>query len=150
MPDIRPMSDADAIVLQALMAGETPEYLAHFTAFAEPGALRRKCSVARQDAFFTLLDSGRISGFFCLRGLDQGYVRPSFGVYVASSAQGRGLARAALQRAVVWCRQRGVPMLMLKVSVLNARAYRLYESCGFVPTGLCPDSGHTIMERRID
>lgn len=150
MPDIRPMTDADAIVLQALMAGEAPAYLAHFTAFAAPGALRQQCSFARQDAFFTLLDSGHISGFFCLRGLDQGYVRPSFGVYVASFAQGRGLARAAVLEAVAWCRQRGVPKLMLKVSARHARAYRLYETCGFVPAGLCPDSGQTIMEIKID
>lgn len=150
MAEMRTMTIADAIVLQSLMDEESKDYLLHFTAFAESGALLQQSQNARRDVFFTLVLGERPSGFFCLRGLDEGYARPSFGVYVASAAQGMGLARAAVHAAVDWCRMHALPVLMLKVSAHNARATRLYESMGFVPVGVCPDSGQTIMEKRID
>lgn len=150
MAEIRAMTPADAATLQALMAEEQQAYLAHFTAFAESGSLLRQCQKACRDSFFTLILDDRPNGFFCLRGLDEGYARPSFGVYVASSAQGRGMARAAVHAAVDWCRMRTFPVLMLKVSADNTRATRLYQSLGFVPVGVCPDSGQIVMEKRID
>lgn len=148
--DIRAMTEADAGMLQALMAAEKPDYMQHFTAFKEQDSLLMQCRTARRDGFFTLLLDDRLSGFFCLRGLDQGYARPSFGVYIASLFQGQGLARAALQAAEQWCRQHGIPVLMLKVSAHNERAGRLYQSFGFEPVGQCSDSGQTIMEKRIN
>ena len=148
--DIRAMTETDAGLLESLMAEEKPGYLQHFTAFKEPDSLLMQCRLAQRDGFFTLLLDDRLSGFFCLRGLDQGYAMPSFGVYVASSFQGQGLARGALQAAEQWCRQQGIPLLMLKVSAYNKRANRLYQSFGFEPVGCCPDSGQTIMEKRID
>jgi RimJ/RimL family protein N-acetyltransferase len=150
MIDIRAMTEADAGMLQALMAAEKPDYLQHFTAFKEQDSLLMQCRTAQGDGFFALLLDGCLSGFFCLRGLDQGYARPSFGVYVTSSFQGQGLARAALQAAEQWCRQQGVSVLMLKVSAHNERASRLYQLFGFESVGRCPDSGQTIMEKRID
>lgn len=148
--DIRAMTETDAGLLQSLMAEEKPDYLQHFTAFKEPGSLLMECRSAQCDGFFTLFLDERLGGFFCVRGLDQGYKRPSFGVYVASACRGKGLARASLQAAEQWCCQLEIPLLMLKVSIHNEQASRLYQSFGFEPVGQCSDSGQIIMEKRID
>ncbi len=66
-----------------------------------------------------------------LRGFDEGYERPSFGVFVAERFAGRGLARRALEESVKWCGQNGVAEMMLKVYRENTAALRIYEEAGF-------------------
>jgi RimJ/RimL family protein N-acetyltransferase len=145
--DLAPMSADDAIALEAAMAAEAPGDLAHFTAFRPPGGLRDQLARARRDRFVTLRDAGRAVGFYCLRGLDAGYERPAFGVYVARSHRGRGLAGRALADALAWAAAAGIARVMLKVAAANHAARRVYDAAGFVPVGLCPDSGQTVMER---
>ena len=145
----REMNPNDAITLQRMMGLEKPTYLSHFTAFSEPGALYNQCLAAKSDGFFSLFMNNQLAGFFCMRGIDQGYTKPSFGVYVSSKYQGKGLARMALIDAEKWCEKHSIPWIMLKVADTNNRAYQLYTRNGFVPTGRCTQSGQTMMEKRI-
>lgn len=150
MIKVRIMTPEDANDLQTMMVDELPEYLAHFTAFDEPGSLFHQCVSAQQDAFFTLLYNELIAGFYCLRGLDEGYTRPSFGVYISSNSQGKGLARKALNDAYLWCQKHSVTILILKVAHQNQRARKLYEQSGFVAIENDSCSGQIIMEKRIN
>jgi ribosomal-protein-alanine N-acetyltransferase len=50
---------------------------------------------------------------------------------VAGAFQGQGLARHMLEALVFWSRQQGALSLWLEVRVSNARARRLYVTCGF-------------------
>jgi RimJ/RimL family protein N-acetyltransferase len=118
-----------------------------FLAFREAGSLARQCAASRQDIFASLHAKDDLAGFFCLRGLDAGYSRPSFGVYVASRFARRGLARFALKEALRLCGERGIPRVMLKVAPGNSTARRLYEEAGFMPCGDCADTGHQMMEK---
>lgn len=143
------MKTEDAARLAAAMASEEQGYLAYFTAFDAPDSLLKQCKEARQDAFFTLIEGDQAIGFFCLRGLDAGFLRPSFGVYIVSAMQGRGAARFALKLAQSWCKERRIAVMMLKVAPQNTRALAIYQADGFNVTGKCPDSGQTIMEKAI-
>jgi RimJ/RimL family protein N-acetyltransferase len=53
----------------------------------------------------------------------------------------------ALDQALLWCRDRGIQKVMLKVAEDHARARFLYESAGFKLLGYCPDTGHMMMEK---
>ena len=150
MAEVRPMTVADAHALEKMMRRENEAYLRHFSAFAASGELCRQRMAAKQDVFFSLLEHSELAGFFCLRGLDMGYARPSFGVYVASRFKGHGLGRFALDCAFSWCRKQGVAKLMLKVAEDNIVARQMYEAAGFTPLGSCPDTGHMMMERGLD
>jgi RimJ/RimL family protein N-acetyltransferase len=86
--------------------------------------------------------------FFMLRGFDDGFERPSFGVYIAEAFANRGLAKLALQYALVWCRLNHVAAVMLKVHPENHYARRVYEQAGFRFTEVCPRTGHDILEKR--
>ena len=143
------MTPEEAARLEALMRAEDSAYMRDFVAFAEPGALGRQSRESRQDRFLSLHAGAELAGFFCLRGLDAGYSRPAFGVYVASRFAGRGLGRFAVAQALDLCREMGVERIMLKVAPGNRVARALYEDAGFRACGLCDDTGHQMMEKTV-
>lgn len=147
--EIAAMTPADAATLEALIAAEPPGYMAHLQPFAHPGDLRRQQGAARRDRFATLRRLGQVVGFYCLRGLDAGWAKPTFGVYVMSAARGQGLAAVALAAALEWARAAGIQTVMLKVAPDHHAARKVYEAAGFLPVGSCPDSGYTVMEFAI-
>jgi len=147
--EIQPMQPGDVLRLELLLQNDAGDYLRYFTAFAAPGELRRQYETARRDTFYTLLAGGEVVGFYCLRGLDAGYERPSFGLYVSSAAAGKGLGKAALDHAIAVCGSMKVRRVILKVAPGNSRARELYESRGFVVEVACPDTGHVIMQKEI-
>ena len=146
---IRELTSEDAPALARLLAAQRPEYLAHFSPFKfdEP-TLARILGDARRDRFWALCLFGEIVGFFMLRGFDAGYGRPSYGVFVAESATGRGLARASLDFALKWCAENAVERVLLKVAPGNLRARSIYKKAGFESIGICPTTGHEMLERR--
>ena len=61
------------------------------------------------------------------------------GMYVLPPSRGKGSARALLQAAVQFCKQRGdIRAIQLEVTEGNAPAVTLYESLGFTAYGLEP------------
>ena len=74
-----------------------------------------------------------------LRGWDEGYSVPSFGVAVDRAYRGRGIARGLLLYAIEYARKRGASTMMLKVHLDNSIALRLYESEGFIFQEICED-----------
>lgn len=146
---IRELTAQDAPALAKLLAAQRPEYLAHFHPFDfnEP-TLARILADARRDRFWALCLFGEIVGFFMLRGFDACYGRPSYGVFIAESAAGRGLARTSLDFALKWCAENAVERVFLKVAPDNLRAHALYKKAGFENIGACPATGHEMLERR--
>ena len=61
------------------------------------------------------------------------------GMYVMPAARGKGSARALLQAAVEFCKQRGdIRAVQLEVTEGNMPAVTLYESLGFIAYGVEP------------
>lgn len=56
-------------------------------------------------------------------------------MWVAPEVRGRGVGAALVDEVAAWARGRGLRRLVLDVAVQNAWALKLYERCGFVPTG---------------
>jgi ribosomal protein S18 acetylase RimI-like enzyme len=67
-----------------------------------------------------------------LRGWDEGYDIPAFGVAVDPDYRRRGIARKLLRHALALARERGSQTVMIKVHGQNPRARELYASEGFV------------------
>ncbi len=67
-----------------------------------------------------------------LRGWDEGYSIPSFGVAVGAAYRGRGIARSLLRYAMERARERGASAIMVKVHMDNLGARPMYESKGVV------------------
>jgi ribosomal protein S18 acetylase RimI-like enzyme len=52
-------------------------------------------------------------------------------VYVDEAARGAGVARALVDAALAWLRERGMPRVLLWTAAPNAAAQRLFEGVGF-------------------
>lgn len=149
-PEILPLTAADAPELAALIARQAPGYLTHFHPFAlDEATLLRQIGTARKDRYWGLRVEGKLAGFFMLRGFDEGYARPTFGVFVAGEAAGRGLGRLALEHSIAWCVENGVERVMLKVSPDNPRARAIYIGAGFQSVETCPRTGHDVLEKHL-
>lgn len=110
-PEILPLTPSDAAEVSTMLRAATPEYAAHFRPFGfDDETVREQLRHARRDRFWGMRSGGRreLAGFFMLRGFDQGYERPAFGILIAERFAGRGLARRALTEAAEWCRRNGI------------------------------------------
>lgn len=133
---IRPFASADAESVAELLGGSSEEYTRHFHPFEfRAPVIEAMVASAVLDQWFVLevFDRGAtsIAGFYMLRGVDEGFPDPMYGIFIAERYSGRGLARLTLAHAEAQCRLNGWLHLRLKVSPKNIRAYRLYESWGF-------------------
>jgi RimJ/RimL family protein N-acetyltransferase len=79
-----------------------------------------------------------------LRGWDNGYEVPSYGVLIDEKYNGYGLTRLSLKLAKSICKLRHVPRIMLKVNAGNKIAKRLFEEAGFNQTGVDARTGNLI------
>jgi RimJ/RimL family protein N-acetyltransferase len=141
------LTPADAPELSRLLLAARPKYLAHFHPFPfDAPSLETRLRARRLDQYFALRCDGALAGFWMLRGLDEGYTRPAFGVFVAEEFAGRGLATRALRESIAWCRAHGIARLMLKVHPENIRARRTYDRAGFRFSEICSRTQHEILE----
>jgi ribosomal-protein-alanine N-acetyltransferase len=134
---ILPLQEDQIGPLAQLYQAATADYGVYFKPFSfDEETLGRILRERRNDLYFTVLCDGELAGLYMLRGFDQGYTVPSYGVWIAQAYSRRGLARATLEHAVATCRAHGCREMMLKVHPLNTRAKLLYERFGFTQTGV--------------
>jgi len=122
-----------------------PEVTAIFHPFPldAPNA-HRICALQRKDRYFASFEDGAIVGFAMLRGWDEGFTTPSFGILVHHNHHGRGIGKALTDHAIALAREMKAPRIRLTVHRDNARAVRLYERAGFLAAGAL-DDGRLVM-----
>lgn len=148
---IEQLTPADASTLLGLLTADDRDYRQYFIPFlTDIMNLEERLSSVSEDRYWGLWLGGMLIGFFMMRGFDEGFQRPSFGVYIASAYSGKGLLKLALEYAMSWCRLNGIKVMMLKVHPDNKRGRQAYEKAGFKFVEVCPRTGHAIMEKRWD
>ena len=141
--DIAP--DDEAALATFFSENNRPEMTATFFAFPLDAATARRISrEPRRDRYFAAWEEGAIVGLGMLRGWDEGYAVPSFGVLVDHRAQGRGHGRALTEHALVVARGEGCARVRLTVDATRERVVRLYERAGFRRAETLPD-GRCVM-----
>lgn len=85
-----------------------------------------------KDAYFVAARADRLVGLSMLRGFDEGYEIPSFGIFVDYEAHAQGVGRALTEWTVDAARGLGCPSVRLTVYSTNSVALGLYASLGFV------------------
>jgi RimJ/RimL family protein N-acetyltransferase len=134
---IEPLTGRRVDELMALHVEEPSEYTEYFTPFPfDAHSIKNILKHAQRDLYFVVLVGDRAVGFYMLRGFDQGYATPAYGVWISQRYSRMGLARLTLEHAVTQCRQLGCKNLMLKVHPDNTRAKRIYEAFGFQAQGI--------------
>jgi ribosomal protein S18 acetylase RimI-like enzyme len=133
---IRVLAPHDAEVLSSALLSSPPDYMRFFHPFDfGVASVRRQLEKGKLDTFFGLQTESagerELAGFYMMRGLDEGYPQPMYGVYVAHKYWGKGLARLTLVHAEIFCALNNYERILLKVHPDNVRAKKLYESVGF-------------------
>ncbi len=80
------ITPADSLALSRLLTDDGNDYSQYFIPFAtDIKSLEKQLEVVREDRYWGICFNGILAGFFMMRGLDEGYKRPSFGVADSSS-----------------------------------------------------------------
>lgn len=118
--------------LSKILAKEKSEYLKYFIPFNfDEETINKMLVKAEHDKYFGVFVNNNIVGFYMLRGFDEGYEIPSYGVWISKKYSGLGLSKLTLQHAISLCKLNRVKKLMLKVHPDNKIAKNIYESFGF-------------------
>ena len=122
--------------LYQLLIKSTEDYIRYFSPFTfEIDTISKLLLNAEKDQIYGVeLNDGistRIIGFYMLRGLDEGYVDPMYGVFISQEFSSMGIAKLTLSHAEVFCKMNNFSRLLLKVYVKNEKAKNLYSFLGF-------------------
>jgi GNAT superfamily N-acetyltransferase len=87
---------------------------------------------ARKDLYYIAVACGRPVAMAMLRGFDEGYEIPSFGIFVDRQHHGQGIGRLLTERTIAEAQRIGCEAVRLSVYADNPMAVRMYRSLGFV------------------
>lgn len=147
---IKRLSVESANDLSELLSKEDSDYSKHFTAFNfDYATIKEKLMHLKKDRFWGIYFESTLTGFYMLRGLDEGYKIPSYGVFISKEFSGKGLSKLTLQHAVSYCKLNGIKKLMLKVHPDNLVAKKIYEDFGFTQTGIDPNNENLIYHKEF-
>ncbi len=135
--EIRRINNTYAKILYQLTSNSGVEYLKYFTPFEiSENGFNTVLSKAVLDRFFGVFVGTSLVGFYMLRGFDEGYKIPAYGVFISKKYAGLGLGSLTIQHAITFCKINKIRRLMLKVYPENVSAKMIYESFGFKSEGI--------------
>ena len=133
--NFRRLEEKDSEELCNLLLDSNNEYSPYFSPFPfEKNIISKFIAKAQKDQFYGIEACNTevtIIGFYMLRGLDEGYESPMFGIFIAEKYSSIGIAKLALCHAEIFCRLNGMTDLLLKVNTNNKRAFKFYLNSGF-------------------
>lgn len=136
--------------LANLLQGSDKEYSKYFIPFTfDLETISGILSKAIKDQIYGIYVQNEIAGFYMLRGFDEGYSVPSYGVWIAKKFSGKGLSTFTLQHAISFCKLNSIKKIMLKVHPDNLAAKHIYEKYGFKQTGIDPKILHLIYHKDL-
>jgi GNAT superfamily N-acetyltransferase len=94
---------------------------------------QRYAQDAGQATFVEMDDAGRFTGM--ASGFRDGPIVLLAGMFVVPECRGRGLGRRLVEAVEAWAIETGAARVELDVNPAVVAAVRLYDSCGYVPTG---------------
>jgi ribosomal protein S18 acetylase RimI-like enzyme len=130
----REITEAEEACLARFFAhNDVPQTVRQFNPFRLTAEMARTIAqVPRRDHYYGAFLGDRMVGFSMLRGWDEGYSVPSFGILIDRDFQGRGYGSRMILFTVREARRLGCQRVRLTVYSSNFKAFQLYVSHGFV------------------
>lgn len=142
---IRPLAVEDAAALSSMLLSQSPEYARFFRPFDfDTDTIANVLASQRQDVLMGLYWQSQMVGFFMLRGWNEGYDVPAFGILIDENYRGCGLEMLSLETAKIICKLRGATRLMIKMHPDNISSKGVARKTGFVQSGVEAESGNLI------
>ena len=97
-----------------LLKQSSQDYIKYFHPFNfDIASITSNIENAKKDFFFGIFINRKIVGFYMLRGWDEGYDVPAYGVFISRAFTGQGFGKLTLQHAISFCRVNKIKKLML-------------------------------------
>ena len=149
--EIKELQSEQASTLSALILNAPKDYTKYFVPFSfEEDSIKKIISDAVNDKYFGIFINDDLAGFYMLRGFDQGYEVPSYGVWISDKFSGLGLSKLTLQHAISFCKLNGLKKILLKVHPENTIAKNIYENFGFKQQGFDEKNSNLIYYKSLD
>lgn len=134
MLTLRPLQPDDEPRLARFLRGNAvPAVTRNFHPFPMDGeSARRLAREPGRDRYYLALRGEEVVALGFLRGWNEGYAVPSFGIVVDHRCHGQGIGRRLTEHALAEARRLGCDRVRLSVYASNAAAHHLYRSLGFV------------------
>lgn len=147
---IKDIDSSFAHELTDLLTLEENEYSKYFIPFNfDFLTIKKILSKKKEDKFFGLFIDESLIGFYMLRGFDEGYEIPSYGVWISKKYSAKGLSKLTLQHALSFCKINGIQKLLLKVHPENKIAKTTYENFGFIKEGTDSKNDNLIYYKEV-
>ena len=148
--EINRLTIEQAIELADLLQSSDKEYSKYFIPFTfDLETISEILSKAIKDQIYGIYVEDNLAGFYMLRGFDEGYSIPAYGVWISEKYSNKGLSTFTLQHAISFCKLNSIKKLMLKVHPDNLAAKHIYEKYGFKQTGVDPKILHLIYHKEL-
>ncbi|MCP4971776.1 MAG: GNAT family N-acetyltransferase [Arcobacter sp.] len=137
-------------LIRNLFEHENKNYFKYFHPFDfNENSIKNILKKTKLDQFFGIFINELLIGFYILRGFDEGYTIPSYGVMISQKFSKFGLGKLSLQHAISFCKINKVEKIMLKVHPKNLTAKRIYESFGFNQSGMDKKNNNLIYYKNL-
>lgn len=141
---IRPLDARDAALVADFMRAQPQKYMRFFYALgSDETAIAKILSACERDVYSGVFWRENLIGVFMLRGWDDGYETPSFGVVIDEKYRGGAFLGITLDVAKIICRLAGARRLMAKAHPDNATR-RTVLRLGFHQAGVEESTGNVI------
>lgn len=148
--EIKKLSIQHAQELTNLLKVSDQEYSKYFIPFSfDFQTISNLLTKAIKDQYYGVFVDNNIVGFYMLRGFDDSFEIPSYGVWISKKFSSKGLSKLTLHHAISFCRINKIQKLMLKVHPDNFIAKKMYEEFGFAYEGIDTRIGHHIYHKII-
>ena len=122
----------DLNILSELIFSENKEYLMYFTPFTNKKNFIDSILRSTKDMYFIIKVDQSIVGYISLRGLDDGYPNPRFGIFISKEFSNKGIGNFASKKIIKLCKDKfDYQFIDLKVDPNNKSAINLYHALGF-------------------
>lgn len=149
--EIKIITADNAKELSDLLSSEESDYSKYFIPFDfDFHSIHSLLIKSIVDQYYGIFIDSRLSGFYMLRGKDEGFSVPAYGVFISKKYSGLGLAKLSLYHAYSVCKTNNIKEMMLKVHPENTYAKKMYEDFGFKLTGTDEKNDNFIFKIKIE
>lgn len=103
----------------------------------------------RNDRYLAAVLGDAFVAMSMLRGFDEGYDVPSFGIFVDIAWQGKGIGRWLTETTIEAASKQGCPAIRLSVYASNPGAVHLYRALGFEESECRPIKRRSGLDEKI-
>ncbi len=138
--DFSILNISDAELISSMLKSSSSDYIKYFNPFEfDVSTIQKNIELAKKDVFFGIRicqkeggnNQQKLLGLYMLRGLDEGYENPMYGVFVDQEYSNKGIGRLTISHAECFCKLNKYEKLFLKVNPKNVAAQHLYKAYGF-------------------